>query len=484
MRSRTVRAASVPWRRMALILAMALVASFGWPSGAEAEVTVNWLRGVGTDASGTTAAARVTVDAAGNTYAVGAFTGTATFASAPGSTLTSRGDTDAYVAKYDPAGTFRWARRIGSAFSDLARDVAVGPGGQIVVVGQSFGAARFDTPSGDYVVPARGNQDIWIARFLATGELEWAGSAGGVNNDDVRGVTIDAWSRITITGDFRQTATFGSAGNEMTVTANQHGGAYVASYQPNGSLRWVRNIVSGGNAEGFDVVSSGGALFLTATFSGVAMIDETQVWAPNLYASSAVVLRLDPSDGHAVWILMIRSPSQPYQTGFVTPWAITAAGDGDLIIAARMYGVVGFATPGGPLTNQVTSAGFYDAFIVRLGSGGELRWARTAGGTERDGAYDAKVLPGGDIEVVGDFAATASWAGASGPITVSSTGDSDGFIARYSPTGTALEVDPSHVDGVDLIFGVTADATSTLRIAGTITAPGTNVRGFVASLAP
>jgi len=484
MQSRTASAATVPWPRVALIATVALVVGFGWPSGAAAEVTVNWLRGVdaGTNQTGV---GRVAIDGAGNTYAIGIFTGTATFTSTPGGTLTARGDSDAFVAKYDGAGRFLWAKRIGNSARDLARDVAVGPGGQIVVVGQSWGAARFDTPSGDVVVPARGNHDLWIARFLPTGELDWASSAGGVNSDDVRGVTIDEWSRITITGPFRQTATFGEPGNEISLTANALADAYVASYDPDGSLRWVRNIVSGGSAdEGFDVTNTSGALFLTATFSGAAMIDSTQVWAPNLYADATVVLRLDPADGHAAWILMIKSPSQPYQTGFVQPWSVNPVGGGDVVLAAKMYGVVGFAAPGSALTNQLKSAGSYDVLVARIGSGGQLRWARAAGGPGRDGAYDARMIATGDIEVVGDFEGTASWAGTTDTISVSSTGRTDGFIARYSPSGVALEVDPSEVDGDDLLFGVTADPGGTLRIGGTITAPGAPRRGFVASLAP
>lgn len=52
------------------------------------------------------AASRIEVDANGNSYITGIFRGTAHFGDI---SLTSRGNTDVFIAKYDAAGNVLWA---------------------------------------------------------------------------------------------------------------------------------------------------------------------------------------------------------------------------------------------------------------------------------------------------------------------------------------------------------------------------------------
>jgi hypothetical protein len=83
--------------------------------------TVHWIRQFGTtDDEG----ADVALDGSGNAYAFGGTLGTL-----PGQT--SAGDYDAYVRKYDSAGTELWTRQFGTGASDGASGVAVDGGGNV-----------------------------------------------------------------------------------------------------------------------------------------------------------------------------------------------------------------------------------------------------------------------------------------------------------------------------------------------------------------
>src|SRR5437868_7074772 len=64
-------------------------------------------------------AADISIDAAGNTYATGYFTGTATFGVSPNPTFTvsSSGTTDIYLAKLNSAGLYQWVVKAGGAGS-------------------------------------------------------------------------------------------------------------------------------------------------------------------------------------------------------------------------------------------------------------------------------------------------------------------------------------------------------------------------------
>ncbi|UOG74569.1 hypothetical protein MTX78_20935 [Hymenobacter tibetensis] len=99
--------------------------------GALAQSTPTWqnARAVGTNLTVSGAAA---VDANGNTYEVGSFSGTATF---DGLSLTSQGNIDGYIAKYTPTGTIAWVRQLGSTGRDLAFSVALDATGNTYVAG-------------------------------------------------------------------------------------------------------------------------------------------------------------------------------------------------------------------------------------------------------------------------------------------------------------------------------------------------------------
>ena len=81
----------------------------------------------------------VAVDAAGNVYTTGAFSGTLRLG---GFTLVSRGDQDLFVGKQDASGNWLWARSAGGASGDdEGRDVAVDAAGNVYVTGIFNGQA-------------------------------------------------------------------------------------------------------------------------------------------------------------------------------------------------------------------------------------------------------------------------------------------------------------------------------------------------------
>ncbi|HVT80763.1 MAG TPA: Ig-like domain-containing protein, partial [Phycisphaerae bacterium] len=112
----------------------------------------------------------VTTDAAGNIYVTGELNGTNTFdiTGSGNDTMTSRGQDDAYLAKYDAAGHLAWVEAVGSDGYDHGMHVALGMGGKIVVTGYFSNTAHFgpEDAGGDLV--AVGEKDSFIAVFDET----------------------------------------------------------------------------------------------------------------------------------------------------------------------------------------------------------------------------------------------------------------------------------------------------------------------------
>ncbi|MEM9024125.1 MAG: SprB repeat-containing protein, partial [Bacteroidota bacterium] len=74
------------------------------------------------------AAWQVVVDAAGNSFVTGAFSGTVNFGTA---TITAAGGTDVFLAKYNPSGTLAWVRRAGGNGVDKALAMALTSTGEL-----------------------------------------------------------------------------------------------------------------------------------------------------------------------------------------------------------------------------------------------------------------------------------------------------------------------------------------------------------------
>jgi hypothetical protein len=192
-----------------------------------------------------------------------------------GGVLTSAGASDAFVAKYDPSGTFLWAKSMGGSLVDQGRGAAVDGNGNVYIAGH-FGApgADFNPGGSGGALTSAGGVDVFVAKYDAGGTFLWAKSGGGTNADNCYGVAVDAYGYVCVTGYFAaQGANFhpGGSGGALT-SAGGAADVFVVKYDPNGTFLWAR---SGGGPGGTDagygvVASANGNVYVTGNFSATA----------------------------------------------------------------------------------------------------------------------------------------------------------------------------------------------------------------------
>ncbi|MCB0533195.1 MAG: SBBP repeat-containing protein, partial [Saprospiraceae bacterium] len=204
----------------------------------------------------------IAADASGNVYVTGEFQGTAGFGS---QTLTSAGDVDAFVVKYDASGNVLWARSGGAGNFDTGNGIAADAAGNVYVTGYFRGNAGFDSQT----VSSVGNSDVFVAKYDASGNVLWVVGLGGTNADAGNGITTDAAGNAYVIGDFRGTAGFGS----QTLTSSGNVDVFIAKFDASGNVLWAN---SGGgpnqdNGQSIVAVATGtvcgaGSFEGTATF--------------------------------------------------------------------------------------------------------------------------------------------------------------------------------------------------------------------------
>jgi hypothetical protein len=170
------------------------------------------------------------IDASGNVLMVGNFSGTIAFG---GTTLSSVGDTDIFLAKWNPTtSTWMWAVRAGGTGSDFGGGVAVS-GNSVYITGSIWSGANA-VVAGTTLAGA-GGQDIVLAKYTDNGTSaigNWAVSAGGSANDYSNGVAVSG-SSVYIAGVYVSGTGAVIVGTSLSGLGADE--AYVAKYTDNGT---------------------------------------------------------------------------------------------------------------------------------------------------------------------------------------------------------------------------------------------------------
>ncbi|MCK6639406.1 MAG: T9SS type A sorting domain-containing protein [Bacteroidia bacterium] len=170
----------------------------------------------------------ITTDTSGNIYIGGGAGNTFTVNSVTVSTTIARG----YVLKFNSAGVAQWVRMLGSSgiypvgAGAIAYDKV---NNRIYAAGTYYLSGVF----GSFTLTGAGVQDSYVASLdVANGNVLWASNvAQSSGSDPVYSMTLDDASNIYIAGDFGSSTTI--IGNQSFTLSNS--GTYIAKFRPDGS---------------------------------------------------------------------------------------------------------------------------------------------------------------------------------------------------------------------------------------------------------
>lgn len=253
---------------------------------------VQWAKSTG--GSGEEAAQAVSVDATGNAFVTGWFNSV----SLPFgfSTLSTSGDYDVFLAKYDSYGNTLWAvNGIGAGY-DAAYSVKADNKGAVYVAGLYASATlAFGTNTFTNI----GGYDMFLIKYDTLGNVMWGSAAGNVGDEEAQSVTTDADGNVYLVGNF--TSANINFGTFAFTNAGQKD-VFVIRYTPGGSIIWIRKVGSAGSDEAFnvttdaagDVYIAGGFNSSTLTVGGMTLTNTA------LGTKDIFLAKYDPA-GNGLW---------------------------------------------------------------------------------------------------------------------------------------------------------------------------------------
>ncbi|RYZ38185.1 MAG: hypothetical protein EOP49_31145 [Sphingobacteriales bacterium] len=274
----------------------------------------------------------------------------------------------------------QWAFKAGGSSDDYGRQVAVDERGNVYLAATLASSnVDVDPGPGTKILSSNGGKDIMVAKYDRLGALKWAFNIGSWDLDDVENLTLDHSGNLVITGYFRQTVDFDPSPATANLTSNGQDG--------------------GDNGFGGDIFvakyDTSGNFKWAFNVGGISLGDD------------ATGVAVDPND--------------------------------NVIITGFFNGNIDF-DPGAASTFLNSDVrGKY--FVAKYSPLGSFLWAHNAGQPSVDNAgYGVGTDAAGNVYTSGYFQGTNINFDPAGGTTgiLTSSGSFEGFVAKYTPSGTLL----------------------------------------------
>jgi hypothetical protein len=140
-------------------------------------------------------------------------------------THTSNGNSDAFVCKLNEDGDLSWANQYGSTSVDEGRSICIDALGNIYCSGNFSGTADFDPTLNEFNMTSNGASDLYLSKLNANGQMNWAVQIGGTGLEYTRWIFAnEQGDEIYIGLNFSGTVDFDPYEGVYNLSGTNYGG--------------------------------------------------------------------------------------------------------------------------------------------------------------------------------------------------------------------------------------------------------------------
>jgi hypothetical protein len=400
----------------------------------------------------------VAADAAGNVYATGSTTSLSNIATSGAYQGSISGTFDAHLVKFSAAGSRLWSTYFG---------VTDG------IIGASDFAAGIDLSNNQVFITLNtdyfGDFDAVVASFDASGSYGSGVIIGGTGAESAVALAHDSNGdiyNVGVTGSTPSIATFGAHQDFFGGGTRDGYVMKIASNLDPSLISWITSYGGTGD-EAFTDIAIDGAdnIYLSGWTTSTNDIASAGGGSLNGFADG-IMVRFN-TGGFRQWGHYIGGSGDEEARNIATD------ANGDIYLLGNTGSSSGIATPG---AFQSTNAGgsislSYDAFLAKYNSAAVKQWGTYYGGNQDESAQGIGML-GTDVVIGGTTPSTTglSFPGSYQPLY--GGGLEDGFMAKFSSTGTHLWGTYYGGPDDDALFDITTGAGNIYVTGATVSMTG------------
>ncbi len=325
-----------------------------------------------------------------------------------------------------------WAKGMGGTNYDYSYGIAVDVNGNVYTIGTFADTADFDPGVGQYNLTSKGKDDIFISKLDPNGNLVWAKSIGGQEEDLGISITVDDKGNIYATGSYSGTVDFDPGSGVKSLSSTGDYDIFILKLDNDGNFIWAKSIGGISTDQGNSITSDTvGNIYVAGLFK------ETLDFIPTNGVKSITsnggfdifILKLDQF-GNLEWAKNMGGINDD------SAFWIAVDATGNVYTTGTFNGKADF-NPGNEVFD-LSSLGYEDVFINKLDSSGNFIWAKSIGGPNRDQANWLNIDNSGNVYITGGFLNKVDFDPGPNTSYLISSGDYDIFILKLDANGTFL----------------------------------------------
>lgn len=410
-------------------------------------------------------------------------------------------ESEAFIIKYDAAGTPQWGRRVGGLNStDTATSVSTDVSGNVYITG-TYTAAGIRVYNSDDTIfttmPHDGSIHTFIVKYNQGGTPQWARRVGG-NSVSATGITTDLSGNVYITGNFSgrpilynaDHLTFAAAPASlftMTGASSEYtdsNAAFILKYDTAGTPQWGRQMGGGAFELSYAIFTDSSGSVYASGFSTASTLRFYGALASTQISANFVGHR----DGFIVKYNTEGVPQYVRRIGGInfddSILSISIDPNDNIYVCGETdcTSITIFNTDNTTTFQTVNMGSFSRAgFVVKYNNTGTPQWARKmtapsrqvrAIGISTDSLGNAYVVGTYDTSTVTIFDSDNSSTFA----TLTNSGSLDTFVVKYDTTGTPQWARKIGGSGFQQATGISTDSNGNVYVTGQYTF-ATNVFG-------
>jgi hypothetical protein len=300
-------------------------------------------------------AAGVGVDGASNVYVTGSFPSTIDFApNGVSMPMTSAGLTDVFLAKLDSTGKAIWSQRFGDSQQQNGAAIAVDPAGNSAITGQFWGTTSFGTTT----YTSKGANDVFVAKFDASGNVTYGNSFGDSAGQAGLGIAFDSSGAMILTGQMSGNVSFDAGQTTLMATSPN---VFLVKLASGAAGSWSQLIASTAPASGNAVAVDGqDDISVTGSYQGTINFGGANGAHTSAGGNDIFVAKLAPG-GAPLWSSSYGDPTQQFGAG------VAANATFGVAVGGSYQGTVKFGAPvNGTASTSSTCQDNEDAFVLKL----------------------------------------------------------------------------------------------------------------------